>query len=82
MTLTRNRLHLVGHALRRPEKPLAVFLHPKNQATEPFRRGSPLRRTYQAQLLDDLIAISLQLNAAVDAAQNRTEWQRRVKALK
>lgn len=82
LTLTRNRLRLVGHALRRPDLPLAVFLHPKNQATEPFRRGGALRRTYQAQLLDDLSAIGLQLNAAVDAAQNRTEWQRRVKALK
>ena len=65
-----------------PDLPLAVFPHPKNQATEPFRRGRPLRRTYQAQLLDDLIAIDLQLNAAVDAAPNRTEWQRLVKALK
>ena len=27
-TLTRNRLRLVGHALRRPDLPLAVFLHP------------------------------------------------------
>ena len=82
LTLTRNRLRLVGHALRRPDLPLAVFLHPKNQATEPFRRGGPLRRTYQAQLLEDLTAIGLQLNAAVDAAQNRTEWQRLVKKLK
>ena len=72
----------MGHALRRPDLPLAVFLNPQNQATEPYRRGGALRRTYQAQFIDDLNAIGLQLDAAVDAAQNRTEWQRRVKALK
>ena len=82
LTLTCSRLRLVGHALRRPDLPLAVFLNPQNQATEPYRRGGALRRTYQAQFIDDLNAIGLQLDAAVDAAQNRTEWQRRVKALK
>ena len=29
--LLRSRLHLIGHALRRPEVPLAVFLNPHNQ---------------------------------------------------
>ena len=81
-TLTRNRLRLVGHALRRPDLPLAMFLHPKNQATEPYRHGGALRRTFQDQLFDDLSAIGLQLNMAVDAAQNRTEWLQRVNAFK
>jgi len=82
LTLTRSRLRLVGHALRRPNLPLAMFLHPKNQATEPYRQGGALLRTYQSQVQDDLCAIDLQLNEAVDIAQNRSEWQRRVKALK
>ena len=81
-TLTRNRLRLVGHALRRPDLPLAMFLHPKNQATEPYRHGGALRRTFQDQLFDDLSAIGLQLNMAVDAAQNRSEWLQRVNAFK
>ena len=81
-TLTRNRLRLVGHALRRPDLPLAMFLHPKNQATEPYRHGGALRRTFQDQLSDDLSAIGLQPNMAVDAAQNRSEWLQRVNAFK
>ena len=46
VTLTRSRLRLVCHALRRPDLPLAVFINPHNQATEPFRRGGALRHTY------------------------------------
>ena len=82
LTLTRDRLRLVGHALRRPDLPLAMFLHPRNQATEPYRQGGALLRTYQNQIFDDLRDIGLQPNVAVDAAQNRSEWLRRVKALK
>lgn len=82
LTLIRNRLRLVGHALRRPTLPLAMFLNPKNQATEPYRQGGALLRTYQDQILDDLNAISLQPNMAIAAAQNRSEWLRRVKALR
>jgi len=82
LTLTRNRLRLVGHALRRPDLPLAMFLHPKNQATEPYRHGGALRRTFQDQIFDDLSAIGLQLNLAVDVAQNRSVWLQRVNTLK
>ena len=82
LTLTNNRLLLVGHSLRRPDLPLAVFLHPKNKATEPYRLGGALRRKYQALLLDDLSAIGLQPYEVVDAAQNCAEWQSRVKTLK
>ena len=58
-TLKRCRLHIVGHALRRPEVPLAVLLHPKNQPSEPFRRGGALRRTYYSQITDDLNSMGL-----------------------
>ena len=82
LTLTRNRLRIVGHAMRRPELSLSVILHPNNQATEAYRRGGALRRTYMDQLKDDLNAINLTLTDAVSAAQNRPKWQRLVKSLK
>ena len=47
-----------------------------------YRHGGALRRTFQDQLFDDLSAIGLQLNMAVDAAQNRSEWLQRVNAFK
>ena len=82
LTLTRNRLRLVGHAMRRPELPLSIALHPQNQPTEVYRRGGALRRTYQAQLEDDLNAINLSLRDAYKVAQDRKEWQRLVKLIK
>ena len=38
-TLLRSRLCLIGHALRRPEMPLATFVNPQNQPSEPFHQG-------------------------------------------
>ena len=59
-----------------------ILFHEKVKATEPYRHGGALRRTFQDQLFDDLSAIGLQLNMAVDAAQNRSEWLQRVNAFK
>ncbi|XP_072046941.1 uncharacterized protein [Amphiura filiformis] len=82
LTLTRNRLRLVGHAIRRPELPLSIILNPNNQATEAYRRGGALRRTYLAQLIGDLNTINLTIKDAFRVAQNRTEWQRLVGSVK
>ena len=77
-TLLRSRLRLIGHALRRPEVPLATFLNPQNQPSEPFRQGGSLRCTYISQLIDDLNAIGLQHDQAVQAALDRPGWHRRI----
>jgi hypothetical protein len=42
LTLTCNRLRIVGHAIRRPELPLSIILHPNNQATEAYRHRTEL----------------------------------------
>ena len=58
--------------------PLATFLNPQNQPSEPFRQGGSLRCTYISQLIDDLNAIGLQHDQAVQAAQDRPGWHRRI----
>ena len=82
VTLQRKRLCLFGHVSRRPELPLAILLNPHNLATEPYRQGGALRLTYHTQLTDDLNAIGLTIKDAVNHAQNRTEWQSRVRKIK
>ena len=82
LALTRGGLRLMGRALRGPDLPLAMFLHPGGQAAEPCRRGGALLRTCQGQIFDDLGDIGLQPGVAVGAARGRSEWLRHVKALK
>lgn len=73
------RLQLYGHAIRRPNLPIALLL--KHKPTEPFRQGGHLRLMYHTQLQEDLRSLDMNESTAANAALNRKDWRARLKRL-
>ena len=71
-TIQRNRLRLIGHALRHPDVPLARVL--RNPPTEPYRQGGALRLTYWDQMQQDLNSIGVAPHEIMAMAGDRERW--------